>query len=142
MARRRRVLVVEDDEILRETIAELVSDEGHDVRVAEDGVEALVETEHWKPDLVILDVMLPRMDAFEYRERQIATAEGGGPMVLLVSAATDLLNAATKLNADAWLAKPFTVDALMSTLKALLDKGGSSSSGGQLTNEAIDPSPC
>ena len=123
MNRRSRVLVVEDDETLRETIGDLVADDGHEVRVAVDGIDALAQSDGWQPDLVILDVMLPRMDAFEFRARQLAA--GGHPAkVLLVSAAADLAAAAERLSADAWLPKPFSVDALIDAVDELLGRQG------------------
>ena len=91
MAQRSRVLVVEDEETLRDTIADLMQDDGHEVRVAADGVDALAQTDGWQPDLVILDVMLPRMDAFEFRKRQLAA--GHVAKILLVSAAPGLSTA-------------------------------------------------
>lgn len=139
MARRSRVLVVEDEEILRETIADLISDDGHEVRVAGDGLDALAQTEDWQPDLVILDVMLPRMDAFEFRERQLAS--GDPPTrILLVSAAPDLSDAAERLKADAWLPKPFSVDAMIQSVNDLLGRGDPPPDGTQTINGAIGPS--
>lgn len=140
MARRSRVLVVEDDETLRETIADLMVDDGHEVRAAIDGVDALAQTEGWQPDLVILDVMLPRMDAFEFRERQLAG--GAHPAkVLLVSAAPDLPAAAKRLRADAWLPKPFSVDAMIETVNDLLGRRDTPPNGGtQTANGTMGPS--
>ena len=139
MARRSRVLVVEDDETLRETIGDLIADDGHEVRVAVDGVDALAQSDGWLPDLVILDVMLPRMDAFEFRERQLAA--GGPPAkVLLVSAAPELAAAAERLRADAWLPKPFSVDAMIAAVNELLGRGGVPPGGTQPMNGAMGPS--
>jgi CheY-like chemotaxis protein len=139
MARRSRVLVVEDDETLRETIGDLIADDGHEVRVAVDGVDALAQSEGWLPDLVILDVMLPRMDAFEFRERQLAA--GGHPAkVLLVSAAPELAAAAERLRADAWLPKPFSVDAMIAAVNELLGSGGVPPGGTERMNGAMGPS--
>ena len=123
MARRSRVLVVEDEESLRETIADLMTDDGHDVRTAVDGVDALAQADGWQPDLVILDVMLPRMDAFEFRQRHLASG-GERAKVLLVSAAPALPEAAERLRADAWLSKPFSVAAMIEAVNDLLDRGG------------------
>lgn len=138
MSRRRRVLVVEDEETLRETIADLVRDDGHEVRTAADGVEALAQADGWAPDLVILDVMLPRMDAFEFRRRQLA-AGGQGSRVLLVSAAPNLPGAAQRLRADAWLAKPFSVDALLDAVNDLLNGGGAPPNPTQTRNGSPGP---
>ena len=138
MARRSRVLIVEDDDILRETIADLIGDDGHEVRVAVDGVEGLAVCDGWQPDLVILDVMLPRMDAFEFRAQQLAA--GHHAKVLLVSAAPELSAAATRLTADAWLAKPFSVDAMIEAVNQLLGRGGTPPNGTQTINGAMGPS--
>ncbi|HET8777314.1 MAG TPA: response regulator [Candidatus Limnocylindria bacterium] len=138
MAQRSRVLIVEDEETLRETIADLIRDDGHEVRVAADGIDALAQTDGWQPDLVILDVMLPRMDAFEFRKRQLAA--GHVAKILLVSAAPDLSSAAERLDADAWLPKPFSVDAMIDTVNDLLGRGGTPSNGPQTMNGAMGPS--
>lgn len=138
MAQRSRVLIVEDEETLRETIADLIRDDGHEVRVAADGIDALAQTDGWQPDLVILDVMLPRMDAFEFRKRQLAA--GHVAKILLVSAAPDLSSAAERLEADAWLPKPFSVDAMIDTVNDLLGRGGTPSNGPQTMNGAMGPS--
>jgi two-component system response regulator MprA len=138
MAQRSRVLVVEDEETLRDTIADLMQDDGHEVRVAADGVDALAQTDGWQPDLVILDVMLPRMDAFEFRKRQLAA--GHVAKILLVSAAPDLSAAAERLDADAWLPKPFSVDAMIEAVNDLLGRGGPPPNGTQTMNGAIGPS--
>lgn len=139
MPRRSRVLVVEDDETLRETIADLMVDDGHEVRNAVDGVDALTKSEGWQPDLVILDVMLPRMDAFEFRERQLA-ADQRPPKVLLVSAAPDLPAAAARLRADAWLPKPFSVDAMIAAVDELLGRGSAPPGGAPASNSEMGPS--
>jgi len=120
MERRRRVLVVEDDETLRETIADVMTDDGHDVRLAADGHEALERLAGWDADVVILDLMMPRMDAYEFRERHLQTAAGRATRVLIVSAATDIEAAAERLGAAAWLAKPFTLDEMVDTVNGLL----------------------
>lgn len=138
MARRSRVLVVEDDDILRDTIADLIADDGHEVHVAVDGVDALLVSDGWKPDLVILDVMLPRMDAFEFRERQLAG--GHGAKVLLVSAAPDLPAAAERLKADAWLPKPFSVDAMIAAVNQLLGRDEPPPNGTHPVNGNLGPS--
>lgn len=138
MAKRSRVLIVEDDDILRETIADLIRDDGHEVRVAGDGIDGLAVNDGWHPDLVILDVMLPRMDAFEFRAQQLAGEHQA--KVLLVSAAPELAAAATRLKADAWLPKPFSVDAMIETVNELLARGGVPPNGTRSIKGAMGPS--
>ena len=59
-----RILVVEDNAALAEGLAYNLRHEGHDVRIAEDGESGLADAREWSPDLVILDLMLPRLDGY------------------------------------------------------------------------------
>ena len=59
-----RILVVEDNTALAEGLAYNLRHEGHDVRIAEDGESGLADAREWEPDLVILDLMLPRLDGY------------------------------------------------------------------------------
>jgi two-component system, response regulator, stage 0 sporulation protein F len=61
----KRILVVDDDEGLRDLYEETLSDEGYDVLTAENGKEALQKLEKEKPDLVVLDIIMPKMDGME-----------------------------------------------------------------------------
>ncbi|MDQ1396171.1 MAG: two-component system, OmpR family, response regulator MprA, partial [Acidimicrobiaceae bacterium] len=57
-----RILIAEDDQRLRESLARVLAFEGYDVALASDGVEALEAAAHEQPDLIILDVMMPNLD--------------------------------------------------------------------------------
>lgn len=116
-----RILVVEDDESLREALLEVLGDEGHEVRVAAHGAEALETLDEWEPELLVLDLMMPVMDAFEFREHQRQRAVASEARILVLSAARDLGGAAERLAADAYLAKPFRLDEMLSTVDRLLD---------------------
>jgi CheY-like chemotaxis protein len=116
-----RILVVEDDESLREALLEVLGDEGHEVRVAEHGADALETLDGWEPEVLVLDLMMPVMDAFEFREHQRRRAAALDARVLVLSAARDLGGAAERLDADAYLAKPFRLDEMLSTVDRLLD---------------------
>ena len=119
-----RVLVVEDDTILRETLAEVMSDEGHEVRSAADGQAALDVLAQWEPDVILLDLMMPRMDADEFRRRQRVDALASGARVLIVSAARDVESAAARLEADGWLAKPFRLLEVIEAVERLVPDRG------------------
>ena len=103
----KRVLVVEDDDTLRETLTEVLLDEGHDVRAAAHGYEALDHLDGWEPHLILLDLMMPTMDAFAFRTRQRQLGIAPAAQTILISAARDLESAAEALDADRWIAKPF-----------------------------------
>jgi len=119
-----RVLVVEDDAILRETLAEVMTDGGHDVRSAADGQAALDAMDHWEPDVILLDLMMPRMDADEFRRRQRADALASEARVLVISAARDVASAAERIEADAWLAKPFRLMEVIESVHRLVHDRG------------------
>jgi CheY-like chemotaxis protein len=118
-----RVLVVEDDDALRETLAEALADEGHDVRVARDGAAALDRLREWSPHVILLDLMMPRMDGYAFRAAQRALPEASAAKVVIVSAARDAEHAASQLAADAWLAKPFGLDEVLHSVAGLMDGG-------------------
>ena len=69
MARKKTILVVDDDESQRFLCGEVLTDEGYDVVVAKDGKEALEKVEQKLPDLVILDIVMPEMDGMEAMTR-------------------------------------------------------------------------
>jgi two-component system response regulator MprA len=119
----RRILVVEDDPSLRDTIAEVLRDDGHDVRVAEDGEAALATIEEWVPELIVLDLMMPRMDGYAFRQAQRERSDGAPAKVLLLSAAQGVEEAAAKLDADAWLVKPFGLYDVLDSVDGLLRNG-------------------
>jgi CheY-like chemotaxis protein len=125
-----RILVVEDDEALRETLTEVMSDEGHETRAAAHGADALETLSGWAPDVIILDVMMPTMDAYEFRQRQRATPGLADARVLVLSAARDLGDVAGRLAADAWLAKPFALAEVIGEVDRLLDRGASAGPSG------------
>jgi DNA-binding response OmpR family regulator len=120
--RAERILVVDDDEALRETLAEVLSDEGYDVVAVGDGAAALEHVGDSPTDLIILDVMLPRMDAYSFRAAQLEAQHHSTPPVIVLSAVPDLASAATRLKAAAWIAKPFRLDELLSRIRETLDR--------------------
>jgi DNA-binding response OmpR family regulator len=115
-----RILVVEDDAALRDTLAEVLADDGHEVRVATDGEAALSMLHAWVPDLIVLDLMMPRMDGYAFREGQRAVTGTAATKVLLLSAAHEVAGAAEQLHADAWLVKPFGLDDVLRSVDELL----------------------
>lgn len=115
-----RVLVVEDDALLRETLEEVLRDEGHEVRTAAHGQEALDLMDEWHPELIILDLMMPVMDGFAFRDEQLRKGIALGTRVLVLSAARDLEAAATRVTADAFLSKPFRLEEVLASVSLLL----------------------
>jgi two-component system, OmpR family, response regulator MprA len=114
-----RVLVVEDDAAIADVLRRLLRQEGHEVRSAEDGVEALELAESFVPDLVILDLGLPKLDGVEVCRR--LRAESDAP-ILILTARTDTDDRVEGLDsgADDYLVKPFQRKELLARMRALL----------------------
>jgi len=115
----RRVLVVDDDPTLRETLGEVLTDDGFDVRVAWNGRDALEKLDDWKADVVILDVMMPVMDAFGFQSA-LEERSGPAPPVILLSAAPGLSSAASELGAVSVISKPFLLRDLIDEVRRVV----------------------
>jgi response regulator NasT len=104
----RRVLVAEDEALIRMDLAEMLEEEGYEVVAAvEDGEKAVDQTRQLRPDLVIMDVKMPRLDGIAAAE-QIA-GERVAPVVMLTAfSQRDLVERARDAGAMAYLVKPFT----------------------------------
>ncbi len=114
-----KVLVVEDDATLRETLVYNLTREGYDVSAARDGHSAVAVAREKAPDAIILDVMLPGIDGFEVC--RILRQEMSAP-ILLLTARDDEVDKVVGLEvgADDYMTKPFSMRELMARVKALL----------------------
>src|SRR5437773_1222460 len=101
-----RILVVEDDPDARDEMALVLRSEGYDVAAAGDGEEALAEVRRTAPALILLDLMMPVMDGFEFRVRQMQDPELAGIPIIVLSGGGDLQRKAAALGATACLQKP------------------------------------
>lgn len=115
----KRILVVEDDATLRETLEYNLDRQGYDVSTAADGVTALEVARSEEPDLVILDLMLPRLDGFEVC--RVLRQDMSVP-ILMLTALDDEVDKVVGLEvgADDYLTKPFSMRELLARVKALL----------------------
>ena len=114
-----RILVVEDDEAIADVVRRALRQEGHEVRSAADGVEALSLSEEFVPDLVILDLGLPRLDGVEVSKR--LRAESDVP-ILILTARAEVEDRVEGLDsgADDYLVKPFELSELLARTRALM----------------------
>ena len=114
-----RVLVVEDDEEIADVLRRSLRAEGYEVRAASDGIEALDLAVGYMPDLVVLDLGLPRLDGVEVCRR--LRAEGDVPILILTARAeTEDRVAGLDSGADDYLVKPFERKELLARIRALL----------------------
>ncbi len=125
-----RILVVEDDQFLRELYSELLKDEGYDLNLAADGEEGLNSLSAGGFDLVLLDIMLPKMDGLEILRRlRAAPAKAkNGPIVLLTNLGQDsIIKEGFSLGASGYLIKSaMNPDQVLSEVKVFLSKGAAS----------------
>lgn len=116
---RPRVLVVDDDDALAESLRGALSDEGYAVATARHGAAALELIAIHEPALLIVDLRMPIMDGRSFIEQYRRVAKRPRPIVVLTGA-RDGREAAEALGADAFVAKPFDLAKLTETLKACL----------------------
>ena len=119
-----RILVVDDDRAVRESLRRSLSFNGYTVDLAEDGVEALEAISNERPDALVLDVMMPRLDGLEVCRQLRST---GDDLPILVLTARDSVServSGLDAGADDYLPKPFALEELLARLRALLRRTG------------------
>jgi two-component system, OmpR family, response regulator MprA len=136
-----RVLVVDDDPSVRESLRRSLVFNGYQVELAEDGEHALRKVASTHPDVVVLDVMMPRMDGLT--ACRVLRAAGDDVPVLMLTARDEVSDRVAGLDAgaDDYLPKPFALEELLARLRALLRRIGPSDSRSvlRLADLSLDP---
>ncbi|MFG1810981.1 response regulator transcription factor [Streptomyces sp. NPDC049040] len=115
-----RILIVDDEPAVREALRRSLAFEGYDTELAADGMAALETADTYRPDAIVLDVLMPRMDGLTTARRLRAT--GVTTPILMLTARDTVGDRVTGLDAgaDDYLVKPFELDELLARLRALL----------------------
>jgi len=122
----RRILIVDDEPNIVASIEFLMRGDDYDVRVARNGEEALLLAERFRPDLVLLDVMMPQRSGFEVCRRiRENPALSEMKIVMLTARGRDIeRDKGLKSGANAYVTKPFSTKELMNTVRGLLPSSG------------------
>ena len=127
------ILVVDDDQAVRDSLKRSLTYNGYEVSTAGDGAEAMARLAAVRPDAVIMDVMMPRVDGLE--ATQMLRSAGNDVPILILTARDAVGDRVDGLDAgaDDYMVKPFALDELLARLRALVRRAGT-------TAESSDPS--
>ncbi|HIA73523.1 MAG TPA: sigma-54-dependent Fis family transcriptional regulator [Gemmatimonadetes bacterium] len=130
-----RLLIVDDEKGIRDALAQVFEYEGQEVRVAEDGPDALLVAGSFHPDLIFLDVKMPGMDGLEVLAR--LRDESPGSLIIMISGhgTIDTALEATRKGAYDFLQKPLDTDRLLVTFRRALQLKGLTESMAELQNQ-------
>jgi len=118
-----RIVLVDDEPNIRETVAFILEAEGFDVDTAVDGVDGLEKVRAIKPKLVLLDVMMPRMDGYEVCQTIRADEDLAGVFILILTAKgqkSDELKA-LEVGADLYMSKPFDDEVVVHVIRDVFE---------------------
>jgi two-component system, chemotaxis family, sensor histidine kinase and response regulator PixL len=118
--RERHVLVVEDESPIRRVLADVLGDAGYAVLQAADGVEALQKLRSSRPDLIVLDLMMPGMSGWQFLEHSRTQLERWKIPVVILSAIEGKGDYPATLGVAAWLTKPIDVDKLIASVETMV----------------------
>ncbi len=119
----KQILIVDDEQNILISLEYLMRREGYEVRVAKDGEEGLRSLREQPPDLVLLDVMMPKLNGFEVCQAVRADPTLAGVRILMLSAKGREAEIAKGLSigADAYIPKPFSTRELVAKVKSMLE---------------------
>lgn len=116
------ILLVEDDRDIRESVTEVLEDEGYVVTAAADGREALLllQSASPPPGLILLDLMMPVMSGYQFREEQLKLPAYAAIPVLIVTADVNARGKVESLKAAGFMQKPVKIQPLLNLVEQLL----------------------
>lgn len=131
-----RILIVDDEPAVREALRRSLAFEGYATEEAVDGLDAVEKTAAWQPELIVLDVLMPRMDGLTAARR--LRASGVTLPILMLTARDTVGDRVTGLDAgaDDYLVKPFELDELLARIRALLRRSSYAAAAGAAPDES------
>jgi CheY-like chemotaxis protein len=115
-----RVLVVDDEPSVRQIVATALAEEGHQTHTAANGMDALAEARTWRPDVIVLDLMMPAMNGWQFAETYHKEPGPHAHIVAVTAAGPGALRSAEGLGViDAVMAKPLKLDELITVVDEL-----------------------
>ena len=118
----RRVLVVDDDARSRAAVARILTEEGYDATVAQDGEEATALLTSWRPDLVLTDLHMPRVDGRGLLERVRRVLPGTPVIVLSARGTAEAVRLTAGMGASDVFPKPVQIDELLLRIRDLIGR--------------------
>jgi len=117
-----KLLVVDDEKDIVETLQKRLLEEGYEVVVAFDGEEALVRVKEDNPDIILLDLILPKLHGFEVLKEIREKYKDKWRPIIIISAQTDLemVKKSYKLEADHYLTKPCSMDNVLRGIRTMI----------------------
>ena len=132
-----QILVVDDDQAVRDSLQRSLQYNGYEVTTAEDGLQAMAKLAANRPDAVIMDVMMPRLDGLE--ATRMLRAAGNDVPILVLTARDTVTDRVDGLDAggDDYMAKPFALDELLARLRALVRRAGTTADSNDPSTQAL-----
>ncbi len=120
---KQRILVAEDDAAILTGLVDLLAGEGFAVDTAADGAQAITRWQEGRPDLILLDVMMPERSGFDVC-REIRKRDGATPVIMLTAKGEEIDTVVgLELGADDYIVKPFGTNELLARIRAVLRRG-------------------
>ncbi|MEO0023329.1 MAG: response regulator transcription factor [candidate division WOR-3 bacterium] len=124
MSEKKKILIVEDEANLRELVKARLEENNYEVITVADGFNAITQSRKVKPDLIILDLMIPHIDGYAVCRVLKSTPELSSIPVIMFTARTSMddLRRGMEMGADAYLMKPFKPEEMLAKIRELLER--------------------